>query len=66
MLPASCANYRTFFAAIFPRADARAVAWDAGYADQAHFIRDFRATIGVTPGQYVQARPSYPQRPPTT
>jgi AraC-like DNA-binding protein len=27
-----------------------------GYADQAHFIRDFRATIGVTPGAYVQAR----------
>jgi AraC-like DNA-binding protein len=34
----------------------RAVAWELGYADQAHFIRDFRATIGVTPGAYVQAR----------
>jgi AraC-like DNA-binding protein len=40
----------------FPPADVRAVAWDLGYADQAHFIRDFRATIGVTPGAYVQAR----------
>jgi AraC-like DNA-binding protein len=40
-----------------PPADVRAVAWDLGYADQAHFIRDFRATIGVTPGAYVQARP---------
>jgi len=39
-----------------PPADVRAVAWDCGYADQAHFIRDFRATIGVTPGAYVQAR----------
>jgi AraC-like DNA-binding protein len=37
-------------------ADVRAVAWELGYADQAHFIRDFRATIGVTPGAYVQAR----------
>jgi AraC-like DNA-binding protein len=42
----------------YPPADARAVAWESGYADQAHFIRDFRATIGVTPGAYVQARPT--------
>lgn len=35
-----------------PSADVRAVAWELGYADQAHFIRDFRATIGVTPGAY--------------
>jgi AraC-like DNA-binding protein len=39
-----------------PPADVRAIAWELGYADQAHFIRDFRATIGVTPGAYVQAR----------
>lgn len=39
-----------------PPADVRAVAWELGYADQAHFIRDFRATIGVTPGAYVQGR----------
>ncbi|MGI9090132.1 MAG: AraC family transcriptional regulator, partial [Gemmatimonadaceae bacterium] len=39
-----------------PPADVRAVAWELGYADQAHLIRDFRATIGVTPGAYVQAR----------
>lgn len=39
-----------------PPADVRAVAWELGYADQAHFIRDFRATIGVTPGAYVEAR----------
>ena len=37
-----------------PPADVRAIAWELGYADQAHFIRDFRATIGVTPGAYVQ------------
>jgi len=35
-------------------ADVRAVAWEFGYADQAHLIRDFRATIGVTPGAYVR------------
>jgi AraC-like DNA-binding protein len=36
-------------------ADVSAVAWEFGYADQAHLIRDFRATIGVTPGAYVRA-----------
>lgn len=39
-----------------PPADVRAVSCELGYADQAHFIRDFRATIGVTPGAYVQSR----------
>nr|WP_272889446.1 helix-turn-helix domain-containing protein [Stutzerimonas stutzeri] len=23
-----------------------------GYADQAHFIHDFKAVVGMTPGQY--------------
>lgn len=32
--------------------DVSAIALEMGYADQAHFIRDFRATIGVTPGSY--------------
>jgi AraC-like DNA-binding protein len=40
----------------WPPADVRAVVGELGYADQAHFIRDFRATIGMTPGAYVQAR----------
>jgi len=39
-----------------PGTDVAAVAWEMGYADQAHFIRDFRSTIGITPGAYVQAR----------
>ena len=39
-----------------PPADAREVAWELGYADQAHFIRDFRAIIGMTPGAYAQSR----------
>ena len=39
-----------------PPADVRTLTWELGYADQAHFIRDFRATIGVTPGAYVQSR----------
>jgi AraC-like DNA-binding protein len=37
-----------------PAADPREVAWRLGYADQAHFIRDFRAVAGTTPGAYVR------------
>ncbi|WP_341501323.1 helix-turn-helix domain-containing protein [Gallaecimonas sp. GXIMD4217] len=28
-------------------------AYQAGYWDQAHFIRDFKAVLGLTPGQYL-------------
>lgn len=31
------------------------VATDLGYADQAHFIRDFHALVGCTPGAYEAA-----------
>ncbi|MEB3733836.1 helix-turn-helix domain-containing protein [Halopseudomonas pachastrellae] len=30
------------------------VAYRAGYADQAHFSHDFKAVVGVTPGQYLR------------
>lgn len=33
-----------------------AIASDAGYADQAHFIREFRALTGVTPVAYAMER----------
>jgi len=32
------------------------VAFGAGYADQAHFVREFRALAGVTPTAYVRER----------
>lgn len=35
------------------------LALELGYADQAHFIRDFKAIVGVSPGAYARrARPS--------
>lgn len=40
---------------LHPPVDVPTVVAELGYADQAHLIRDFRATIGVTPGAYVQA-----------
>jgi AraC-like DNA-binding protein len=41
-----------------PAADPRDVAWDLGYADQAHLVREFGAVVGTTPGAYARARPS--------
>jgi AraC-like DNA-binding protein len=35
-----------------PETGLAAVAQDAGYADQAHFSRDFRAFSGISPGAY--------------
>jgi len=34
--------------------DLAALAVDLGYADQAHFVRDFRDLVGVPPGSYVR------------
>jgi AraC-like DNA-binding protein len=36
------------------------VAYGCGYYDQAHFINDFKAFTGITPGDYLQHRPDYP------
>ncbi|MFW5925544.1 MAG: helix-turn-helix domain-containing protein [Myxococcota bacterium] len=35
------------------------VAFEGGYADQAHFTREFRRHAGLTPGQYVAIEPEH-------
>jgi AraC-like DNA-binding protein len=37
-----------------PEADLTALAHEFGYADQAHFVRDFRAFTGTTPGRFAK------------
>jgi AraC-like DNA-binding protein len=40
------------------------VAYDAGYADQPHLTREFRAIAGVSPGEYRALAPSSPNHVP--
>ena len=37
-----------------PEVDLTALAYEFGYADQAHFIRDFRAFTGTTPRRFIR------------
>ena len=42
------------------RGDLASIAVESGYADQAHFTRDFRRFTGMTPGAYLRAQPPLP------
>lgn len=42
--------------AAHPRLDLAALAASLGYADQAHFVRDFRSLVGTTPAAYARRR----------
>ena len=46
------------------RGDDARLAIDAGYADQAHFCREFREISGVSPAEYRAARPASPNHVP--
>jgi AraC-like DNA-binding protein len=37
-----------------PEVDLTALAYEFGYADQVHFIRDFRAFTGTTPRRFIR------------
>ncbi|HMF12979.1 MAG TPA: helix-turn-helix domain-containing protein, partial [Gemmataceae bacterium] len=37
-----------------PDADLTSLAYECGYFDQAHFIKDFKAFTGQTPSEYAQ------------
>jgi len=37
-----------------PEADLTALAYDCGFSDQAHFIKEFKAFTGKTPGEYAR------------
>ena len=37
-----------------PDADLTGLAYECGYFDQAHFIKDFKAFVGKTPSEYAQ------------
>lgn len=47
-----------------PRPSLGAVAFEAGYADQAHFTREFRRHAGLTPGEYAFIAPRHPHHVP--
>jgi len=51
-------RYRLFEAAerLAAGADGAEVAQSLGYFDQAHFIRDFKAMVGQSPGAYASER----------
>jgi AraC-like DNA-binding protein len=39
-----------------PSPNLAGLSYETGYADQAHFIREFKALTGVTPSEFVAGR----------
>ena len=65
MTPKVFCRVRRFQSAINEIQRSRDVVWadvatGCGYYDQAHFINDFKEFCGITPGDYLEERPEYP------
>ena len=43
-----------------PDADLTKLAYECGYFDQAHFIKDFKALVGCSPAEYAAICASIP------
>lgn len=65
MTPKIFCRLRRFQRALTEIHRIRTVTWTeiangCGYYDQAHFIKDFKEFCGMTPGDYLEQRPEYP------
>jgi AraC-like DNA-binding protein len=47
---------------VYPRKDWRGIAWDCGYYDYQHLVRDYKEFAGVTPNSIFHLDDQAPER----